>query len=266
MISRSEEAKGVGAKTPNTRTLDTDAARIEPANHYGDGVVRDPYWARRVKTNADLLRPYFKPGGRLLEVGCYVGDLAEFLPDDLNLVGYDYDSTALEQAASRGYETHQINLDRDPLELEGKFDYAVCTEVLEHLVEPHRVLHSIAKCLKPDGKVVISLPNENTIYHRLMALFGVGVDMCAFELYKHLHFPTVRQAKNFVGTYFDLEQVSYYVNPRAEGSRIEKLGPLLMLMPNAGWDTLAKVMPGLFARGTIMLGTPKNPLPEMKRV
>ena len=258
MISRSEESGTIGDAI--------GSATIEPEKHYGAGAERDPYWQRRVQTTADLLRPYFKPGGRLLEVGCYVGDLAEFLPKDLNLVGYDYDINALGEAQKHGYETHQINLDRDPLEPEGEFDYAVCTEVLEHLVEPHRVIHSIAKALKPDGKVVISLPNENTIYHRFMAMFGMGVDMCAFQLYKHLHMPTVKQAKAFVGHYFDLEKVAYYVNPRAEGSRIEKLGPLFQLVPDPMWDGMAKTMPGLFARGTIMLGTPKQPVPPPQRV
>ncbi len=40
----------------------------------------------------------------------------------------------------------------------GTFDAAVCTEVLEHLTDPHRALTEIERALKPNGHLLITVP------------------------------------------------------------------------------------------------------------
>ncbi len=77
-----------------------------------------------------------------------------------------------------------------------KFDVVICTEVLEHLVDPVKMVANIKGLMNDNGVVLISLPNENSIYHRIMSLSGKGIDMCAFELYKHLHMPTISQSRD----------------------------------------------------------------------
>jgi ubiquinone/menaquinone biosynthesis C-methylase UbiE len=43
------------------------------------------------------------------------------------------------------------------------FDKIVCSEVLEHTVDPEQVLAEIRRLLHPDGRVVITLPNDYLI-------------------------------------------------------------------------------------------------------
>lgn len=43
------------------------------------------------------------------------------------------------------------------------FDRVICTEVLEHTIDPDRVLAAIARLLRPDGKACITVPNDPLI-------------------------------------------------------------------------------------------------------
>ncbi|NLK94081.1 MAG: methyltransferase domain-containing protein [Clostridiales bacterium] len=42
---------------------------------------------------------------------------------------------------------------------EGLFDYIIMPDVLEHLRNPEEVLGKVKRCLKDDGKIIISIPN-----------------------------------------------------------------------------------------------------------
>lgn len=39
------------------------------------------------------------------------------------------------------------------------FDYIVCADVLEHLIDPWKVLTELVTYLKPSGRLVVSIPN-----------------------------------------------------------------------------------------------------------
>jgi len=42
---------------------------------------------------------------------------------------------------------------------EAIFDYIVCADVLEHLIDPWAILAELVTFLKLDGRIIISLPN-----------------------------------------------------------------------------------------------------------
>ena len=42
---------------------------------------------------------------------------------------------------------------------DGAYDSVVCHQVLEHVREPHRAMAEMARVLKPDGHLVISVPH-----------------------------------------------------------------------------------------------------------
>jgi 2-polyprenyl-3-methyl-5-hydroxy-6-metoxy-1,4-benzoquinol methylase len=52
------------------------------------------------------------------------------------------------------------------------FDVVVMSEVLEHLEEPGQALRSIATILRPEGHVIITVPNGLAIRRGLKSLFG----------------------------------------------------------------------------------------------
>jgi len=230
-----------------------------PALHYGQMYSLDRYSRARIEEYARIIKSYFPSGGAVLDIGCYTAELFEILPDAFKYTGIDFDDEAMRIAKAKGVCVHKLNFDQETLDIRDKFDAVILAEVLEHLKKPEVMLSQVKQLLKEGGIAVISLPNENTIYHRIMSLLGLGIDMCAFGEFKHLHLPTIRQSQNFLKKYFTILKKIYYINPAGRGSRIEKIGWLFSLIPDFIWHALANLFPGLFARGTIFVCAKDTP-------
>jgi 2-polyprenyl-3-methyl-5-hydroxy-6-metoxy-1,4-benzoquinol methylase len=54
-----------------------------------------------------------------------------------------------------------------PLEMIGKFDVILATEVIEHVAHPDDFLHKLASLLKKDGTIVLTTPNGGYFRNRL---------------------------------------------------------------------------------------------------
>lgn len=224
-----------------------------PHFHYGRMYEDDKYARLRIKKCIELLLPVIKNTTKVLEIGCYTAEVLDYLPENTDYTGIDFDTTAIEIARQKGINVISVNFDQEEIKLSDKFDVIICTEVLEHLIDPDAIMRKIHELLKDDGTVLISLPNENTIYHRLMSLFGYGIDMCAFQPHKHLHLPTICQSEAFISKYFKIINKTPYINPGAKGSRSEWIGTITARLPDVFWNALAKISPGLFSRGMIFL-------------
>ncbi len=229
-------------------------SEIKPNLHYGMLYKDDRYVRQRFQIYADFLRPYLHKGVKILDVGGYTADILNFLPSGIDYHLVDFDKEALEIAKTKGANVKKIALDLEDIAFDNqKFDIIIATEVLEHLQDPIRHIKRIKELVNDNGVVLISLPNENTIYHRLMSLFGFGIDICAFQLYKHLHLPTIKQSTDFISQHFRIIRVSYYINPGCRRSRFEGLGKILTVLPDVFWKFGARIFPSLLARGVIFL-------------
>ncbi|MFH1202702.1 MAG: class I SAM-dependent methyltransferase [Candidatus Omnitrophota bacterium] len=224
-----------------------------PKCWFGKMYEEDKYARERIISYAELIKPYLGKGKRLLDIGCYTAKIYDYLPKDIKYLGLDFDEAALKIAQDKGASVKYLRFDINKINLNDKFDIIIAAETLEHLLDPENLISQIQVLLAENGIVVISLPNECTLYHRIICLIGKGVDMCAFQLYKHLHLPTISQSRNFVKKYFEIIKESYYINPLGKGSRWEALGGIATKIPDGFWRCLAKLFPGLFARGVIFL-------------
>jgi hypothetical protein len=131
--------------------------------------------------------------------------------------------------------------------------HALCLETLEHLIDPQDALESIYNSLADHGALVVSVPNEATIFHRLRCLCGtVDADSWASSG-KHLHLTNLTQARKFVSKQFDIVSEQYYISPSACNSRQVWVGRILTCIPDSIHQFLADKMPSLFARGFIFL-------------
>lgn len=235
--------------------------RTEAKTHYGD-LFSDKYMVMRFGINYDFAKSTLnkKRNVSILDVGGYTGDNLKYWKmsgrktKNIDYHVADYDTEAGKIVTKRGGHYHYYDLNLDDLTKlfpNKKFDLIICTEVLEHLLDPHRQMNYFKKLLKKNGKIIISLPNENTIFHRIYSVLGMGIDQYPFALYKHLHFPTVKQSKDFVSGYFKLVNLKYYMNFGGKGSRFGFIGNLFTLIPDSFWRILVDTFPGLLARGTV---------------
>lgn len=208
---------------------------------------RDPYARARVMKATRLVLPYLKPGDTVLDVGCYTQEAKKYLPYDVKYVGLDgekFHKDTIVVDLNTGFEPQRVKA-------------VVCLETLEHLVNPSLCLESIQKSLPDSGGIcILSLPNEATLFHRLRALLGTVDGECFAKQGKHLHLPSLSQARQFLRQYFHIERETYYISPSGCGSRQEWIGRLLRLVPDCVHQWLADSWPSLFARGWIFTLTP----------
>ncbi len=116
-------------------------------------------------------------GARVLDVGCATGYLAEALAErrSSRVTGIEISLEAAEQA--REHCERVIVGDVETLDLEAelrdeRFDVVLFADVLEHLLDPGRVLARIRPFVADGGSVVASIPNIAHASVRLALLGG----------------------------------------------------------------------------------------------
>lgn len=98
----------------------------------------------------------------ILEIGCACGatllELENRYPNS-RLYGIDMDKDAIKISESY-YETKCMNIENEEFNYSNNhFDYILIGDVLEHLIEPEKVLNKIYKILNNKGRLITSIPN-----------------------------------------------------------------------------------------------------------
>jgi SAM-dependent methyltransferase len=114
------------------------------------------------------------------ELGSGLGFNLEIFAGDSRVVGIEGLSSAAESATGRGIPTIVADLARTvPLESE-RYDLVLCVDVLEHLLDPSHCVAEAHRILKPNGLLVVNVPNHFTLSGRLRITFGSGIDSVRF--------------------------------------------------------------------------------------
>jgi len=118
----------------------------------------------------------------VLEVGCGAGNILEEMPP-MNLYGIDISDLVLSKAKEKLRE-NAVLLQSDAQSLPFKdqvFMQVVCSEVLEHLLDPSVALNEMTRVLKTQGVAVVSVPNESMINRIKSILIQLGIFKCLFQ-------------------------------------------------------------------------------------
>ena len=209
---------------------------------------KDKYSRDRVMKSARLLLPYLKDNDLILDVGCFTQEAKKYYPPWVRYLGIDVEAYHPET------QVVDLNHGFEPIPCQ----HALCLETLEHLLDPKDTLDSIAESLPTGGYLVVSLPNEATIFHRIRSLLGIVDAECFSGEGKHLHLPSLSQARQFLRSNpaLELQKELYYISPTACGARGRLgrfLGSTLALIHPRIHQFLADKFPSCFARGFIFL-------------
>lgn len=111
---------------------------------------------------------------RILDLGCGTGDLGKRLKSLGNHficgVTYSEEEAKLARASLDQVLVADLNF-FEPRAME-PFDIIICSHVLEHLYEPQDFLRRLHPYLRPEGKLIIALPNVLFWRQRLKFLAG----------------------------------------------------------------------------------------------
>lgn len=101
-------------------------------------------------------------GKAVLDVGCGVGygsqRLAQMGASAVH--AFDLSKDAIQHAAAHYADprVHYETGNAEEFSFEGRFDVAICFELIEHVRHPRKVLENIKRALKPDGILIMSTP------------------------------------------------------------------------------------------------------------
>jgi 2-polyprenyl-3-methyl-5-hydroxy-6-metoxy-1,4-benzoquinol methylase len=135
-------------------------------------------YERKVSRDAgsedQILLSLLGSGNRVLELGCHSGHFsAAAMKNGNKVVGLDIDGEAVRCARARGVEASVVDLDAPgSLPVEAAFDVVLMSNILEHLTDPGRVLREAHAAIRPDGRLLVSVPNVAHFRLRLALLRG----------------------------------------------------------------------------------------------
>lgn len=115
-----------------------------------------------------LTRSMRLPGRRLLDVGCGTGGFLAVARDE----GWQGRGLEIGRASAR-YASETLGLDVSQgtlYQLDGStqsYDAVSMIEVIEHLEQPVAALAIVRKLLRPDGMLLVTTPNFDSLYRRL---------------------------------------------------------------------------------------------------
>ncbi len=157
---------------------------------------------------------------RVLDVGCGGGALGAGLKADLGceVVGIEGFPDAAETAAERLDRVLCLDLDtfdEVPADM-GSFDAIVFGDVLEHLRAPDRLLRTLLPALRPDGVLVLSIPNVKhwTVIYPLLVQDHWRYEDAGLLDRTHVHFFTAHEITGMLGE-LGLELATVAVNDHA---------------------------------------------------
>lgn len=151
---------------------DEELKALYPADYYA---YHEELQAGRIKATAKKFLGYwhgtrdpeFRVPGKMLDVGCGAGVFLRLMRDrGWSVHGVEINDYAVQRAREKGLDVlcgslNQANLPTD------SFDYIRASHSLEHMTQPHEVLHEICRLLKADGKLLIAVPNYDSLPARI---------------------------------------------------------------------------------------------------
>ncbi|MEL4304534.1 class I SAM-dependent methyltransferase [Methanococcoides sp. LMO-2] len=157
--------------------------------------------------------------GNILDVGCNEGYIGSVFQKSKNcFYGIDFDPQSLILAQKQYCKIILADLNTSDIEKlsldDNFFDVIIFGDILEHLMDPLDTLNRFKRYLKPDGKIIVSLPNIANFSIRFKLLFG-SFDYTETGILDrtHLHFYTIKSAMKLVkDSDYKIEKIKYGSN------------------------------------------------------
>ena len=240
------QCAGCSFQFTNPRPDEADIGRYYESDDYvshnsgAAGLVNRAYKVARfftMRRKVGLLTKFAPRRGKLLDYGCGTGNfLAAAKSAGWDVAGFEPNARAREEASQRlGQSIGQDGLGAlEP----GTFDAITLWHVLEHVHTLNETLAQLAALLKPDGVMLIAVPNVESLdaqhYRELWA---------AYDVPRHLyHFAPktmaqlLKKHKLAIRETLPMPLDAYYVSMLSEKHKAERAGGLLTVL-KAGYKS-----------------------------
>lgn len=163
----------------------------------------------RLTQRAAQVQALFKQdkAGSLLDVGCGEGFALKFFHQlGWQVEGLDYSRAGVEQinpeVADWVRQGDVFSLLDARIAAGKQYDLVWLGNVLEHVLDPVGLLHSLRQLVSPDGLLVVTVPNDDTAYHEALYASGAISHRFWIAIPDHLSYfnaSTLRQTAEATG-------------------------------------------------------------------
>jgi SAM-dependent methyltransferase len=120
-----------------------------------------------------------RDSGKVVDVGCGEGYVLQRMVSP-SLVGVDISETAVRRARLVT-DAIIVRADAESMPFSASyFDAAVCSETIEHTLNPVNVLKELARITKSDADIILTIPNEPLINWIKSTIWNIGLFNLAF--------------------------------------------------------------------------------------
>ena len=125
------------------------------------------------KGNIEVIKLITKNNSMILDIGCGVGDNARILKTEGHIIdGITLSNEEAKLAESYLKNVYIHNLENGLPTLNTKYDYIICSHVLEHISYPEKLFLDLKKIMDQDTILIIAIPNLLHYKSRIELLKG----------------------------------------------------------------------------------------------
>jgi len=117
----------------------------------------------------DMALMHLTHGNKVLDIGCGSGNFLEKVKEITpHVMGLEFNNMAIEKCKSKDLIVYDIGLEKFSQLSENRhsFDVVCAFQVLEHIYDVNLFLNSCINLLKPGGKLIIGVPNNNPYLYK----------------------------------------------------------------------------------------------------
>ena len=133
-------------------------------HYYSSNPFERKIWQKKKKTIKKFLEGV--SAQNLIDLGCGDGGLIDIIPSKIEYTGIDISPTQVSHAKKRVREIGRKNakiIEGDILNLQirdNSYDISMLCDVVEHVLDPKKLLEEAKRITKKDGYIILGIPNE----------------------------------------------------------------------------------------------------------
>ena len=238
--------------------MDTSEYNEKFYSNIFDNEAKRYYKIQKKKINKVLNLMEKNKKGKILDIGCGDGFISSLLlkKTGAKVYGVDKSRNAVEKARKEGIIAKVMDVNKREFPFKANsFDGVFCGDLLEHLYDTERLLENIIKILKPNGYLIISVPNIASWYNRGFLLLGFMPTWIESSLRTYTGNPVIKEG---VGHIHAFTKSSLIELLKLKGFSIENVSgsPVLADGTRSKWkEILWNGVDSFFAKRTSLAST-----------
>ncbi|WP_218138189.1 class I SAM-dependent methyltransferase [Thermoleophilum album] len=138
--------------------------------------------ARLVDFRFEVIAPWVRGAERCLELGCADGRMTERLRRVVKrLTAVDGSLEQVRRTRRRCPDVEVVHALFEQYQADATYDVVVLAHVLEHVADPVALLARAAACARPGGRLVVTVPNADSLHRQAGVELGLIEDVTALD-------------------------------------------------------------------------------------